>query len=138
MSQNKSPVPYDQQVGFLKSLVNQARLVGRLMVDGRVPFWLKLFPAGVLAYLVWPLDLISGGLAPIVGPLVAADDLAAAFIGLKLFIDLAPPEIVAEHMAAITGVPAPDWQVDDAPAGDNAPPPRQADDPVVEGEFVDE
>ena len=93
----KSQVPVDveQTAGFLGNLVNQARLVWRLFRDRRVSSWVKLIPMAGLAYLLSPIDLLPDLLIPGLGEL---DDLTIILVSLKMFVDLAPPEIVREHL----------------------------------------
>lgn len=60
-------------------------LVGRLMLDRRVPLWLKLFPPAAVAYIFLP-DFVPGPF----------DDAAVTAGLLKAFVELAPAEVVAE------------------------------------------
>ncbi len=84
--------------------VLRTRLILRLMADGRVSFLLKLLPIGVLAYLISPLDFIPAAIAPIIG---TADDIAIAWAGLYLFLELCPPDVVREHVRDLLGHPLP-------------------------------
>lgn len=94
---NKSLIP--SQGGMFSDLMVRVKLIGRLMVDRRVKFWLKLIPVGTLAYLVMPIDLIPGGVIPLVG---AVDDVAIVWFGASMFIELCPPDVVREHMRQLT------------------------------------
>ncbi len=94
---NKSLIP--SQGGMFSDLMVRVKLIGKLMADRRVKFWLKLIPVGTLAYLVLPIDLIPGGVIPLVG---AVDDVAIIWFGASMFIELCPPEIVREHMRRLT------------------------------------
>jgi uncharacterized membrane protein YkvA (DUF1232 family) len=94
---NKSLIP--SQGGMFSDLMVRVKLIGKLMVDRRVKFWLKLIPVGTLAYLILPIDLIPGGVIPLVG---AVDDVAIIWFGASMFIELCPPEIVREHMRQLT------------------------------------
>lgn len=117
-----SPVPYDKQVGFWRSIVRQVQLVFRLMGDQRVPFWTKSIPILSIAYLVWPADLIPGAIAPVLG---AMDDLAAVLLGFKIFVELCPPEVVREHQALLASAGINDGDVVEGevrPVDDNAEP----------------
>ena len=98
---DKSKVPSDvaQTAGFLGNLTSQARLVWRLFRDRRVSNWVKLIPMAGLAYLVPPIDLLPDFLIPGLGEL---DDLTIILVSLKMFVDLAPPEIVREHLNRLT------------------------------------
>lgn len=80
--------------GLAAELVKQLGLVWKLMFDGRVPATTKLLlPLMAFAYTIFPIDLIPD-LAPVVGQL---DDLAVILIAMRLFVMLAPPDVVAEH-----------------------------------------
>lgn len=97
MSQKTKQV--NTQGGFWSEILNQIRLVVRLMGDRRVPFYLKLIPFASLIYWILP-DLL---------PLIPFDDGLVIFLGLWLFIELCPEEIVAEHRAHLRGT-IPDQQ----------------------------
>ena len=60
------------------------------MGDNRVSPLLKLLPIGSALYFIIP-DLA-------IGPM---DDVAVVWLGTYLFVELCPPEIVEEHMAAL-------------------------------------
>jgi len=83
--------------GFITYLPSFVRVFYRLMIDPRVSLIAKLVPPLGLALLLTPpaleLDFI-----PIVGEL---DWLLVAYITLKVFIWLCPPEVVREHVARI-------------------------------------
>jgi uncharacterized membrane protein YkvA (DUF1232 family) len=98
---DKSKLPSDvaQTAGFLGNLVNQARLVWRLLRDRRVSGWVKLIPVAGLAYLLSPIDLLPDFLIPGLGEL---DDLTIILVSLKMFVDLAPADIVREHLNNLT------------------------------------
>ncbi len=81
-------------------MARQARLVLRLLRDNRVPLWPKLIIPGVIAYILSPIDLLSD---PILG-LGQIDDVAVLVIGLKMFVELCPADIVREHLDALSSV----------------------------------
>jgi uncharacterized membrane protein YkvA (DUF1232 family) len=91
MSNNRNVVP--SQGGALKDLLKKIKLIARLMADRRVSFWAKLLPIGALAYVISPIDLVPGAALPVVG---ALDDVAILWLGATMFIELCPPEVVAE------------------------------------------
>ena len=104
------------------TLGDEIRLVMRLMGDQRVPMLLKLIPIGTLLYFIIPVDLLLG---PI-------DDAVVIGLGLYLFIELCPPDVVAEHRQAIKNVA--DGTIHHA--NDHAPePPLIDDDQIIDGEF---
>ncbi len=78
--------------GMLRDLVTRLKLIGRLMRDRRVNFFLKFLPLASVAYLFWPVDAIA---IPFIGVL---DDAAILWIGSTLFVELCPPSVVKEHM----------------------------------------
>ena len=127
MSQDQRPVPVqpDDTGAFLVWLqdgVRQFRLAWRLFWDQRVPVWTKFIPPVALGYVLFPFDIITD-LAPGVGQL---DDIAVVLIGLKLFVELSPPDVVREHLRAL-GARIQEWRVEE-----------QADGPpiVIEGEYT--
>lgn len=86
-----------QQGGVVRSVLNQLKLIFRLMGDSRVSVLAKLIPIGTLVYLISPVDAIS---IPVIG---AVDDAALLWLGSYVFTELCPPEVVAEHMKDLAG-----------------------------------
>ena len=83
---------YIQNLGWWEAILYRLRLAWYLLVDERVPLTAKIVPALVAAYVLSPLDLIPDvflGLGQL-------DDLAIFMLGLQLFINVCPPEIVEE------------------------------------------
>ncbi|MBM4425609.1 MAG: DUF1232 domain-containing protein [Chloroflexi bacterium] len=85
-----------QEGGVVRNILNQLKLIFRLMGDRRVSFLAKLIPLGTLVYLVSPVDAIS---IPVIG---VVDDAALLWLGSYIFTELCPPEVVAEHMKALS------------------------------------
>ena len=83
--------------GFWREVWQQTRLVFRLFGDPEVPIYLKFVPFLGLLYVLMPVDLIPDFLL-VVGQL---DDITALIVGAKVFIELAPPHVVARHMQEI-------------------------------------
>lgn len=79
---------------YWKKMWAEIKLVLQLMVDGRVPIYLKIIPFAVGLYLLSPLDLIPGFL-PIIGQL---DDFGLLLVGLSTFIRLAPADVVDDYL----------------------------------------
>ena len=79
--------------GVFQDLSQRIKLILRLMGDSRVSPILKVLPVGSLLYLIVP------DIAP--GPI---DDAAIIWLGTYLFIELCPPDVVQEHMAALNQV----------------------------------
>jgi uncharacterized membrane protein YkvA (DUF1232 family) len=63
----------------------------------------------VLAYVLSPIDILSD--FPPMG-LNQLDDVAVVLLGVRLFIELAPPEVVREHLEAL-GARIEEWRVVD-------------------------
>lgn len=101
--------------GFFEDLLLRIKLIIRLMGDSRVNPLLKLVPLVSLVYFIIP------DLAP--GPV---DDAAVIWVGLYLFVELCPPDVVAEHMQELSGTIPGQWRdIQD----------KVSDEEVIEGEF---
>lgn len=87
----------EKSPGFWREVWQQTRLVFRLIRDPEVPFYLKFVPFAGLLYVIMPIDLITD-FAPVIGQL---DDITALIVGAKVFIELAPPHVVAHHLQEI-------------------------------------
>jgi len=96
--------------GFFQGLTQRIKLILRLIGDGRVNPLLKILPIGSLIYWLFP--------DPAIGPI---DDAAVIFIGMYLFVELCPPQIVEEHQRALRGL------------SKNSS--LKSDEEVIEGEF---
>lgn len=103
-----------RQPGALRALINRAKLAMRLLSDERVPLWTKgLIPLSIL-YLLIPIDLLPEAFLIALGPLGiigAADDVAVILILLNVFINLSPPDVVAEYERELSAEGG--WQVVD-------------------------
>jgi uncharacterized membrane protein YkvA (DUF1232 family) len=108
-------------LGILTDVVRQLRLAWRLLIDERVPLWAKTIVPATLIYLISPIDFVPD-VALGLGQL---DDLAALVVGLKLFVDLCPPNLVREHMQNLLGES--EWQVE--PNQPESRPPQVIDAP---------
>jgi hypothetical protein len=64
------------------------------MADSRVPFFLKVLPVGAAIYLIVPTDL---------WPIMPLDDALVVGAGTYFFIEMCPPDVVAEHRAQLRG-----------------------------------
>lgn len=87
------------QGGMIRDFVLRIKLILRLIGDRRVSFWLKIIPVAGLMYLVSPLDIVPDIALPVLGEL---DDAAILWLTNYLFIELCPPEIVQEHVKALS------------------------------------
>jgi uncharacterized membrane protein YkvA (DUF1232 family) len=90
--------------GFLGEIINQVRLVWRLLTDRNVPIWAKVIPPLALLYLISPIDLLPD---PVLG-LGQLDDLAVILLGLKLFVEMCPSGVVQRHRDELIGNPPPE------------------------------
>ncbi len=103
-------------ISWAKELVRQLRLAWRLFKDRRVPWAIKLIPPAALIYILSPVDILPDlGLG-----LGQLDDVAILLLSLKLFIELAPAEVVREHLRAL-GAKISQWAAEEGE--------------VIEGEF---
>lgn len=88
-----------KDVGFLGELWQQVRLVFYLIRDSEVPIYLKVLPFVGVLYTLFPIDIITD-VVPVLGQL---DDLTILLIGSKVFIEMAPPQVVARYMDQMKG-----------------------------------
>ncbi len=96
---DKGKLMIPPQGGMLRDFVLRVKLILRLLGDRRVSPWLKIIPVGGLIYLVSPIDLIPDIALPIIGEL---DDAAILWLTNYLFVELCPPEVVQEHVKALS------------------------------------
>ena len=128
MNKDQRPVPTrpddtNALLVWIQEASRQIRLAWRLFWDQRVPVWTKLIPPVALGYVLFPVDIIPD-VALGLGQL---DDLAVLLLGLKLFIELAPPDVVREHLRAL-GARIDEWRIVEDES-DSAP------STVIEGEY---
>ncbi|MDX1614381.1 MAG: DUF1232 domain-containing protein [Candidatus Promineifilaceae bacterium] len=83
--------------GLWRELWQQIRLVWFLLRDPEVPLYLKLLPVVAVVYTLVPADLVPD-IFPFLGQL---DDITALLVGGKVFIEMAPPHVVARYMQAM-------------------------------------
>ncbi|HBX69258.1 MAG TPA: hypothetical protein DEH25_07710 [Chloroflexi bacterium] len=121
MAKKNNPKLNASNQGIFTSLADEIRLVLRLLADRRVNPLLKLIPIGTVVYFFIP-DLI-------IGPI---DDALIFGVGIYLFIELCPPQIVEEHRQYLKNiVDSPIHKTDD----EKIP---MYEDEIIEGEFRDE
>ena len=106
-----------ETAGVLASIIKNARLVWRLLRDPDVSAWLKTIPLASLLYLLFPFDFLPD-LALGLGQL---DDIAVILLGVKLFIELCPQEIVRHHLREMSSVRGSYRVVDEEPSQEPAP-----------------
>jgi uncharacterized membrane protein YkvA (DUF1232 family) len=109
--------------GFFGELWQQAKLVLQLFLDPKVPIYLKVLPIAALAYLLFPFDFLPD-VVPGLGQL---DDLTILLIGAKVFIEMAPKDVVDKYLGRLN-----EGSVGKADAGD-----AEGSD-IVEGIIIDD
>jgi len=127
-SQNRPPQRSpEEQVNVLRGLYDRVVVTFKLMFDGRVSFWAKLVPLLSLVYLLVPIDLLP---EIALGPVGAVDDVTIIAIAFGMFMQIAPPDVVREHLRKM-GSPL---------ANQFGSTPDYGDDDIVEGtaEYTDE
>jgi hypothetical protein len=122
MSQNPDKKIVKSDSGFFNELMIRIKLVLRLMGDSRVNMLYKAIPVASLIYLIIPTDLI---------PLIPIDDALVVWLATYLFVELAPPDVVQEHLDELRRVVQIDWK--DSHEGPASTP--SASDDVVDAEF---
>jgi len=100
VGQNRARPDAKEAINLLSEVVREARLTWYLLTDGRVSSWVKMIPLATLLYILSPIDLLFD---PILG-LGQLDDLAALIVGVKLFIEMCPREVVREHLERMTSM----------------------------------
>ncbi|HTP01936.1 MAG TPA: YkvA family protein [Anaerolineales bacterium] len=96
---NKKDIMIPPQASMIQAFVFRVKLIIRLIGDRRVNPWLKIIPVAGLLYLISPIDIIPDVMLPIIGEL---DDAAILWLTNYLFVELCPPEIVEEHVRALS------------------------------------
>jgi uncharacterized membrane protein YkvA (DUF1232 family) len=95
--------------GFWREMWRQARLAWYLIRSPEVPLYLKVLPAMAVVYVLIPTDFIPD-VFPVIGQL---DDITALLVGAKVFIEMAPQEVVARYVQAQHEGGPPSTTVDD-------------------------
>lgn len=113
--------------GFWREMWRQARLVWHLLRSPDVPLYLKLLPAVAVIYILVPTDLIPD-VFPVVGQL---DDLTALLVGAKVFIELAPQDVVARYIQAMRQQSTPNKKEGEAEEPETVP----EDSIIIEGNY---
>jgi uncharacterized membrane protein YkvA (DUF1232 family) len=131
MANQKKVVQVGEAAGILAEIIKNIKLIWRLLNDRRVPSWLKMIIPATLLYLLFPVDIIPD-IAPGLGQL---DDIAVILLGLKLFVEMCPREVVRQHLDELASVANP-WRVVEEDETPEAEPSRYIEVPyqVVDGE----
>ncbi len=120
-------------LGRLREFFSQFELTWKLVWDDRVPLLTKLVPLTTLLYLLLPFDFIPDAFLG----LGQVDDVVVLLIGLRMFISLCPPAIVAEYDLPTTAQHAAEsWQPSEAEIVDleveiPEPAPETGDEPAT-------
>ncbi|MBL8346039.1 MAG: DUF1232 domain-containing protein [Rubrivivax sp.] len=69
-----------------------ARLLWRALRHPQAPGWLKLATLGIVAYVIWPLDLIPEFL-PVIG---VVDDIVLVPLAIRFLLDRLPAALRAD------------------------------------------
>lgn len=91
----------NEKRGGVGGLFDKLTLSWRLMTDGRVNIAHKIIPLLAVGYLLSPIDIIPEVLLLPGGPLAALgllDDIGIALLALNFFINMAPSDVVREHL----------------------------------------
>lgn len=124
-----------EQPGFFSELWQQARLAVALMLDRQVPIYLKLLPVAAVAYLLFPIDFLPD-IVPGLGQL---DDLTILILGAKIFIDMAPQQVVQRYLRQFSGATQGDGPVVlDADKARSEKQDQKAADNIVEGVIIED
>jgi len=121
---------HDDKQGFFSELWQRARLVYKLLLDPEVPIYLKVLPFAAVVYLLFPFDFIPD-VIPGFGQL---DDITILVLGTKLFIDLAPKQVVARHLQSMRTQGDNTATVDEQPADEF----YSSDPDVIEGVIIED
>lgn len=127
----KTSLTTSNSPGFFGELWRQAKLVFQLILDPKVPFYLKFVPFAAIAYLLFPFDFLPD-VIPGLGQL---DDITILLIGAKIFIELAPQDVVAQYLDRLR---SPGETEDLGSAPENGGEENQDGDDIIEGIIIDE
>jgi uncharacterized membrane protein YkvA (DUF1232 family) len=131
ISVSKKSSVSNNQLGFFGELWQQAKLTVQLFLDPKVPIYLKALPLAAVAYLIFPFDFLPD-VIPGLGQL---DDITILLLGAKVFIELAPQDIVAQYLGRINSLN----EVDNlGGASFNDKEQNSGNDDIIEGIVIDE
>lgn len=129
-NQKKKVVQVGEAAGILAEIIKNIKLIWRLLNDRRVSPGLKMIVPATLLYLLFPVDIIPD-IAPGLGQL---DDIAVILLGLKLFVEMCPSEVVRQHLDELASMASP-WRVVEEDETPEAEPSRYIEAPY---QVVDE
>jgi uncharacterized membrane protein YkvA (DUF1232 family) len=85
------------RVVYWRQMAGEFALIWHIVRDRRVPLYLKAIPALAALYLLLPVDLVPDWI-PVLGQI---DDLAILALAVRLFVRLAPADVVATYQARL-------------------------------------
>ena len=111
----------------MKDLLENGRLVWRLVNDPRVPGWVKVgIPLSIILYFFSSIDFVPD----ILFGFGQLDDLGVILLGMNLIVRFSPPGVVEEHRRSLGGVSHGRSSASDEPSTDSgywaSPPPRKS------------
>ena len=109
--------------GVFNELMIRIKLVIRLMGDSRVNALYKALPVASLVYLILATDLM---------PFLPIDDALVIWLATYLFVELAPPDVVQEHLDELRRIVPIEWVDSQTPAEGASP---SGEDDIVDAEF---
>ncbi len=122
----------DHSNNIFQEIWQNLQLAVRLYGDPRVSIVLKaMAPVVALAYVIMPVDLLPDFI-PVLGQL---DEVAIILLLVRLFISLAPPEVVAEHRGEAPAGTANAGTGASSQAKSNGATPKPAREDVIDADF---
>jgi uncharacterized membrane protein YkvA (DUF1232 family) len=106
MANQKKATQVGEAASILAEIIKNIKLIWRLLNDGRISLGVKMIIPATLLYLLFPVDIIPD-IAPGLGQI---DDIAVILLGLKIFVEMCPNEIVRQHLDELASVPSP-WRI---------------------------
>ena len=100
MADNQMSEITNPKRGVVQDFLLRIKLILRLMADRRVSMLVKVIPVAAILYLLGFPDLAPG----------PVDDAGVIWLGMYLFVELCPPDVVQEHMAALKQSSPDLWQ----------------------------
>jgi uncharacterized membrane protein YkvA (DUF1232 family) len=124
----------NEKTNILQEIWQNGQLAWRLYTDPRVSFLLKaMVPVLGLAYFIMPIDLLPDFI-PVLGQL---DEVAIVLLLVRLFIALAPPDVVADYKGGASGSQAGPSAQNAAGSGasSNGAAPKTAREDVIDADY---
>jgi hypothetical protein len=100
MADNQMSEITNPKSGVVQDFLLRIKLILRLMADSRVSMLVKVIPVAAILYLLGFPDLAPG----------PVDDAGVIWLGMYLFVELCPSDVVQEHMSALKQSSPDLWQ----------------------------